>query len=228
LEEHRQCILVVMGATLDGKKELIAIKDGVRESEQSWHEIFVELRQRGLKEAPKLAVGDGALGFWAALRKDWPETIEQRCWVHKTANVLNKVPKSIQGLMKSALHEIFKAATAKEADKAFDSFVLKFQAKYPKATQCLSKDRSVLLSFYSFPAEHCLHVRSTNVIESVFATVRLRHRRTKGSGTARACLAMVFKLCESASRRWKKLNGYQLVFHVSNGARLKDGERLAA
>jgi len=219
----KQCILVLMGATADGRKELIGIADGYRESEQSWSELLGDLKARGLTVDPKLAVGDGALGFWAAARKLWPTTREQRCWVHKTANVLNKLPKSIQPKAKAMLHEIWQAETRADADKAFDLFVSTFEAKYPKATACLAKDREVLLTFYDFPAEHWIHLRTTNPIESTFATVRLRHRRTKGSGSRTACLTMVFKLTLAAEKRWRRLNGSALLPDVVNGVQFVDG-----
>ena len=228
LEEDRQCILVLLGVKLDGTKELLAVQPGYRESEQAWYEVLIDLKQRGLPEPPKLAIGDGALGFWAALRKVWPETKEQRCTVHKTRNVLDKLPKSVHTRAKAGLHEIFNAPTKEEAGKAFDSFVEKYQAKYPKATACLEKDREVLLTFFDFPAEHWIHIRSTNAVESVFATVRLRHRRTKGNGSARACLAMVFKLCQSASRNWRKIMGFRQLPDVIAGVQFRDGVRIAA
>lgn len=181
----KQCMLVVIGATADGKKELLAIQDGYRESEQSWSELLLDLKHRGLKLAPKLAIADGGLGFWAALRKISPETQEQRCTVHKTANVLSKMPKSIQPKAKSDLHEIWQAATREDANKAFDHFLEKYEAKYQGACECLKKDREELLTFYDFPAEQWAHLRTTNPIESTFATIRLRHKRTKGSGTRR-------------------------------------------
>ena len=219
----KQCILVLMGATADGKKELIGITDGYRESEQSWMELLAGLRSRGLTVDPKLAVADGALGFWAACRKLWPDTREQRCWVHKTANVLNKLPKSVQGKAKAMLHEIWRAQTKSDAESAFDLFVTTFAAKYPKAVECLTKDREVLLTFYDFPAEHWIHLRTTNPIESTFATVRLRHRRTKGSGSRTACLTMVFKLALAAEKRWRRLNGSALLPEVIRGVRFVDG-----
>ena len=160
--------------------------DGYRESKQSWRELLLDLKNRGLASAPKIAVGDGALGFWAALREVFPQTREQRCWVHKTANVLNKMPKSLQPKAKANLHEIWQAETKADADKAFDEFTEKYQAKYAAACECLTKDREVLLTFYDFPAEHWGHLRTTNPIESTFATIRLRHRKTKGNGTRRA------------------------------------------
>ena len=223
LEGGRQCILVLMGATADGKKELIAIQDGQRESEQSWKELLLDVQARGLSVEPKLAIGDGALGFWKALRQIWPATGEQRCWVHKTANVLDKLPKSVQPKAKQMLHEIYLSPGRVEANKAFDLFVSSYEAKYPKATECLAKDRMELLRFYDFPAEHWLHLRTTNGIESVFATVRLRTAKTKGSGTRVACLTMVFKLMESASRRWRVLNGSGLLNDVIKGTVFVDG-----
>jgi putative transposase len=223
LEEGRQCILVLMGATADGKKELIAIADGYRESEQSWKELLLDCRARGLEIEPSLAIGDGALGFWKAMRQVWDTTKEQRCWVHKMANVLDKLPKGSQGKAKGMLHEIYLAETKEAAKKAFDLFVRTYEAKYPKATECLKKDRDVLLSFYDFPAEHWVHIRTTNPIESVFATVRLRHDKTKGNGSRAACLAMVFKLMESASKGWRSLNGSPLLAEVIKGTIFIDG-----
>ena len=225
---QRQCILVLMGATVDGKKELLAIIDGYRESEQSWREVLLDVRRRGLVIDPALAIADGALGFWAAARKIWPGTREQRCWVHKTANILNKMPKSIQPKAKGMLHEIWMAETKLLANRAFNAFVETFKAKYPAAVECLVKDRDVMLTFYDFPAEHWKHIRTTNPIESMFATVRLRHRRTKGNGSRVACLTMVFKLAESAQRRWRVLNGYQLIPDVISGVPFVDGIKKVA
>ncbi len=225
LEGGRQCILVLMGATADGKKELIAIQDGQRESEQSWKELLLDVQARGLTIEPRLAIGDGALGFWKAVRQIWSATAEQRCWVHKTANVLDKLPKGVQPKAKDMLHEIYLAPSRAEAEKAFDLFLRTYAAKYPKATECLGKDRQVLLAFYDFPAEHWLHLRTTNVIESVFATVRLRTEKTKGSGTRVACLTMVFKLMQSASRHWRSLNGSGLLSEVIKGKVFVDGIR---
>jgi len=223
LEGGRQCILVLLGATADGKKELIAIQDGQRESEQSWKELLLDVQARGLTIEPKLAIGDGALGFWKAVRQLWSDVREQRCWVHKTANVLDKLPKGVQPKAKEMLHAIYLAPGRAEAEKAFDLFMRMYEAKYPKATECLSKDRTELLVFYDFPAEHWVHLRTTNVIESVFATVRLRTEKTKGSGTRVACLTMVFKLMESASRRWRSLNGSPLLAEVLKGVVFVDG-----
>jgi|SRR5882672_8570661 len=225
LQDERQCILVLMGATADGKKELIAIEDGFRESEQSWRGLLLDCKARGLTLDPKAAVGDGALGFWKALPQVYATTREQRCWVHKTANVLDKLPKSLQPKAKEMLHDIWQAATRKDADKAFDLFVATFEAKYPKATECLSKDRTELLVFYDFPAEHWIHLRTTNPIESTFATVRLRTVKTKGTGTRTACLTMVFKLMESAAKKWRLLNGSKLLGDVIAGVIYVDGTK---
>lgn len=219
-----QCLLVLMGATADGHKELIAVQDGYRESEQSWYELLIDLKQRGLTLAPELATGDGALGFWAALRKVYPGTREQRCWVHKTANVLNNLPKSVQPKAKEDLHEIWMAPTRAKAIEAFDHFLEKYQAKYPGACTCLEKDRDVLLSFYDFPAEHWVHLRTTNPIESTFATIRLRHRRTKGSGSRRTSLAMMFKLAQAAQKRWRRLNKHEKLIPLLEGKTFVDGE----
>jgi putative transposase len=207
LEDDRVCLLVVMGATPEGKKELIAVMDGYRESEQSWMELLVDLKSRGLEIEPKVAVGDGALGFWQALIKIFPKTRQQRCWVHKTANILDKLPKKSQPHAKEKIHAIWMAETREEAIQAFDAFLETYGAKYPKACECLKKDRDELLTFYDFPAEHWGHLRTTNPIESTFATIRLRTKKTKGHGSRKAALAMAFKLAQSASRRWRALNG---------------------
>lgn len=223
LEEDRQCILVLMGATPEGKKELIAVSDGYRESEQSWKELLLDVKARGLAIHPKLATGDGALGFWKALDQVYPTTRVQRCWVHKTANVLDKLPKRVQPGAKVALHQIWMAETKQDAQAAFDLFLATYGAKYPKACECLSKDRTELLAFYNFPAEHWKHLRTTNPMESTFATVRLRHKRTKGSGSRTACLTMVYKLMQSAAKRWRLLNGSQLMEDVIQGVQFIDG-----
>jgi putative transposase len=223
LEEDRQCILVLMGATAEGHKELIAVADGYRESEQSWKELLLDVKARGLEIDPSLAIGDGALGFWKAVRQAWPTTRGQRCWVHKMANVLDKLPKGAQPKAKSALHDIYEAETRAKAEAAFDLFVTTYGAKYPRAVECLAKDREALLVFYDFPAEHWRHIRTTNPIESTFATVRLRTAKTKGSGSRAACLAMVYKLMESASRKWRALNGSPRLQAVIAGTRFIDG-----
>jgi putative transposase len=226
LEEEgnrRQCILVLMGATVDGRKELIAVIDGYRESEQSWLELLLDVKMRGLAIEPKLAVGDGALGFWAALKKVFSTTREQRCWVHKTANILNKLPQGLQTKAKAMLHEIWMAETKQKAETAFHGFMTTFQAKYAKATQCLAKDRKELLAFYDFPAEHWVHIRTTNPIESTFATVRLRTNKTKGCGSRSACLTMVFKLARCAESHWRALNGSDLLEEMIRGIKFVDG-----
>jgi len=225
LEQERSCILVIMGATASGKKELVAVQDGFRESEQSWRELLLDLKARGLTTAPEIAVGDGALGFWKALAKEYSTTKVQRCWVHKTVNVLNKLPKKLQAKAKDSIHQIWMAETSEEAGKAFDLFIKSYEAKYPKAASCLAKDRDALLAFYDFPAEHWIHLRTTNPIESTFATVRLRTKRTKGAGSRMACLTMVFQLTLSAEKRWRKLNGHQLLAEVIDGVQFKDGIR---
>jgi putative transposase len=222
-ENKRQCLLVVMGATAEGHKELVAVMDGYRESTQSWTELLVDLQRRGLTLAPKLATGDGDLGFWAALRVVYPETREQRCWVHKTANVLNKMPRSVQPRAKADLHEIWMAETREQAYQAFDTFLAKYQAKYAEACECLRKDREELLTFYEFPAEHWTHLRTTNPIESTFATIRLRHRRTKGNGTRKTSLAMMFKLAQAAQKKWHRLHGSERLTLLLQGRVFVDG-----
>ncbi len=204
------------------------MQDGFRESEQSWKELLLDLKARRLTQGPELAIGDGALGFWKALPQVFSKTREQRCWVHKTANVLNKLPKSKQSKAKGMLHDIWMAATKAEAEKAFDLFLMTFEAKYPKATACLAKDREALLTFYDFPAEHWVHIRTTNPIESTFATVRLRTRRTKGCGSRIACLTMVFRLTQCAERHWRALNGATLLADVIRGVPFIDGEKKLA
>jgi putative transposase len=229
LEHERQCVLVLIGADAGGKKELLALDDGFRESEQSWHELLVRLRdENGLVVDPELATGDGALGFWKAARKVWPTVRAQRCWVHKTANVLNYLPKSVQSKAKADLHAIYEAASRTEAEAAFDRFHAKYQAKYDKAAACLAKDREALLAFYDFPAEHWKHVRSTNPVESTFATVRLRTDKTKGCLSRATALAMVFKLARSAERHWRRLNGSERLAEIIQGVRFRDGEPVTA
>ena len=223
LEQDRQCILVVMGATEQGQKELVAIADGFRENEQSWLAVLRDLKARGLAIGPQLAVGDGALGFWKALAQVYPDSREQRCWVHKTVNVLNHLPKSLQPTAKSQLQQIWMAPGRAEAAKAWGQFDRQYRAKYPKAVECLEKDREALLAFYDFPAEHWVHLRTTNPIESTFGTVRLRTVRTKGCGSRQACLTMVFQLARSAERSWRILNGAQLLPEVIQGVRFVDG-----
>ena len=233
LEDASQCILVIIGATADGKKELLAMLDGYRESAESWKELLLDLKQRGLKIDPKLAVGDGALGFWKALPQVFGSTRAQRCWVHKTANVLNQLPKGQQAKAKAALHEIWMAESRAAAEQAFDHFLTSYEVKYAKATECLAKDRDSLLTFYDFPAEHWIHIRTTNPIESTFATVRLRTAKTRGCVSRAGILAMVFKLTKSAEQRWRKLKGAARLAQVIDGVRFKDGlqeeaQRIAA
>ena len=229
LDHDRQCMLVLIGADAHGKKELLAIDDGYRESTQSWRELLLRLRdENGLAVPPELAIGDGALGFWKALHEVWPGTRQQRCWVHKTANVLNVLPKSVHGKAKKDLHAIYEAESRDAAEAAFDRFTGKFGAKYDKAVGCLAKDRATLLAFYDFPAEHWKHVRSSNPIESTFATVRLRTYRTKGPGSREAGIAMAFKLARKAESRWRKLNGSERLQDLIDGIVFVDGERIAA
>lgn len=224
-EEAKQCILVIIGVNEHGKKELIAIEDGYRESTQSWTELLEDIRHRGLSTAPKLAIGDGALGFWNAISKVYPETRHQRCWVHKTANVLNKLPKSVQPKVKEALHDIWMAETRDDAYKAFDSTVNRFGDKYPGAMKCLGKDKAQMLAFYDFPAIHWQHIRTSNPIESTFATVRLRTVKTRNAVSRATILSMVFKLAQSAENRWNKLRGFKLLADVIEGVKFVDGEK---
>jgi putative transposase len=221
-EDDRLCLLVVIGVREDGEKELLAVEDGYRESAESWATVLRDLKDRGLNE-PKLVVGDGALGSWAALRDVFPSAREQRCWVHKTANVLDAMPKRVQPRAKAMLHEIVEAPTRADARQALEAFRREWEAKYPKAWAKLDKDRNVLLTFYEFPAEHWRHLRTTNPIESSFATVKLRTRVTKGAGSKAAALAMAYKLLDAASERWRRFNGHELVADVLAGAQFKDG-----
>jgi len=223
LGDDRPCLLVIMGALADGTKELVAILDGERESRLSWKELLLDLKGRGLQEAPLLCVGDGALGLWAALEEVYPLTRQQRCWVHKSANVLDKLPKKLQPAAKRMLQAMYMSPTKAEALATYHEFLELYGAKYPKACQCLEKDREVLFSFYDFPAEHWRHLRTTNPIESTFATVRHRSRQTKGCGSRAATLGMVFKLAMEAQRGWRRLNGYELIDKVIRGVRFEDG-----
>ena len=223
LEDDAQCLLVIIGATPEGKKELVGLIDGVRESAQSWKELLLDLKRRGLAMGPELAVADGALGFWKALPEVWPKTREQRCWVHKTANVLNRLPKSLQGKAKRALQNIWMAETRNDAELAFDAFAEIYGAKYDKAVECLTKDRDVLLAFYDFPAEHWKHLRTTNPIESAFATVRHRTTRSKGCLSNKTALAMTFKLAQSAETSWHRLRGYSQLPKIIMGVKFNDG-----
>lgn len=229
--DDRQCLLVIVGATEDGHKELVALEGGVRESEQSWLEVLVDLKRRGLQAPPELAIGDGALGFWKAISKTYDATRWQRCWVHKTANVLNKLPKSIQAKAKEKLHQIWMADNKNEAEQCFDAFIQTYEAKYPKAVECLGKDRDVLLSFYDFPAEHWRHIRTTNPIESTFATVRLRTAKVRGCFSSLTVLTMAFQLCRCAQKRWIRLHHPERLAEVIRGVKFVDGiieKRIAA
>jgi transposase-like protein len=228
LSDDRPCLLVLMGATAEGKKELIAMIDGQRESETSWTALLLDLKNRGMSQPPKLATGDGSLGFWLALSKVFPSTRQQRCWAHKSMNVLDKLPKSEQPAAKSMLHQIWMAARREDAIKTFGRFLEVYGAKWPKAAACLEKDRSELLAFYDFPAEHWGHLRTSNPIESTFATVRLRTSRTKGPGSREAGLAMAFKLARKAESGWRKLNGAAKMQDLIDGIVFVDGERIAA
>ena len=223
MEDASQCMLVVIGATKHGVKELLTIVDGYRESEQSWLEALNDLKRRGLTKAPRVAVGDGALGFWKALPQVYGDTRWQRCWMHKTGNVLDKLPKSIQARAKDNLHQIWMAETKEMAEKAFDHFIQSYEAKYPKAAECLSRDREVLLTFYDFPAEHWLHLRTTNPIESTFATVRLRTAKTRGILTRDTMLTMVFKLSISVQKRWRRLNRPERLGELIQGIKFVNG-----
>ena len=223
LEDEKQCILVLIGATPEGRKELIGFTDGARESAQDWRDLLLDLKRRGLDVQPELAIADGALGFWKAAGEIWPRTREQRCWVHKTANVLAKLPKSQQPKAKRALQEIWMAETKADAEVAFNAFIESYQVKYEKAAECLNKDRDVLLTFYDFPAEHWKHLRTTNPIESTFATVRHRTVRSKGCLSNRTALAMVFKLVEAAQKSWRRLDGHNQLPKLILGVKFADG-----
>lgn len=223
LNPDRPCVLVVIGATADGKKELIALDDGERESKASWKDLLQDLKDRGL-QAPRLAIADGGRGFWAALPEVFPETEMQRCWVHKLGNVLNRISKRQQPQAKAMLHQIYKAPTQQRAIAAYNRFLNEYQVLYPKACDILRRDYDQLLTFYSYPSKHWQHIRSTNVIESAFATVRLRTRQTKGCLGRKAMLAMVFKLMMEAQKRWHRLHSHKLIELVDQGALFKDGK----
>lgn len=221
----RDCMLVVMGVTDKGVKELIGIESGYRESELSWLSLLQSIKDLGLRHDPDLAIGDGALGFWKALPQVFPSTRKQRCWVHKTANVLNKLPKKQQSQAKSELWNIYRAETKDQAKQAFERFIKTYQAKYPEASRCLEKDRDVLFTFFDFPAEHWSHIRSTNPIESTFATVRLRTKKTRGCVSRQSIRSLVFKLIQSAQKRWRRIKGFSLLAEVIEGIEFKDGLR---
>ena len=226
-EGERLCVLVIVGVNEQGEKHFLAIEEGVRESKQSWREVLLDLKRRGLEQAPKLAIGDGALGFWAALEEVYPETRHQRCWVHKTANVLNYLPKSLHSKAKRRLQAIWMAENRAEAEKALESFVRTYESKYPKATGCLKKDREALLTFYDFPAEHWVSIRTTNPIESTFATIRHRTRQTRGCLSRNTMLAMLFKLAQGAEKRWHRLRGFRVLEKVIQGVPFQDGVEIA-
>jgi putative transposase len=223
-EDDRLCLLVVIGVREDGVKELLAIEDGYRESTESWAAVLRDLKSRGLNE-PKLVIGDGALGIWAALRDVFPAARKQTCWVHKIARVLDALPKRLQPRAKSMLHEVMEAPSRADARQALERFREEFDAKYPKAVAKLDKDWTALTAFYDFPAEHWRHLRTSNAIESSFATVKLRTRVTKGAGSKKAALAMAYKLLDAAQERWRRFNGHELVADVLAGAKFKDGIR---
>lgn len=229
--DDRQCLLVIIGATEDGRKELVALEGGLRESEQSWTEVLVDLKRRGLDRAPELAIGDGSLGFWKAISKAYDTTRWQRCWVHKTANILNKLPKSIQAKVKQRLHQIWMADNKAEAENNFDAFIQTYEAKYPKAAACLQKDRDALLTFYDFPAEHWRHIRTSNPVESTFSTVRLRTAKVRSCFSSATVLTMAFQLCRCAQKRWIKLHHPERLGEVIKGVKFVDGiieNRIAA
>lgn len=224
LDDERVCLLVIIGATREGKKVLLAVSDGYRESKASWRELLLELKHRGLEMAGKLAIGDGALGFWGAAAEVFPSMRHQRCWVHKTANVLDKLPKGVQSKAKAMLHEMYMAETRERALKTYRQFIETYRDKYPRAVECLQKDEESLFTFYEFPAAHWIHIRTTNPIESTFATVRLRTAKTKGCGSRAATLSMAFKLCLEAEKSWRLLDGAKWIAMVLEGRRFVDGE----
>jgi transposase-like protein len=228
MEPQAECILVLIGATPEGKKELVGFQTGVRESAQSWKELLVDLKARGLAHAPELAVGDGALGFWKALEEAFPTTRHQRCWLHKTANVLNKLPKSLQPAAHQDLREIWLSPSRAAAEAAMATFAEKYAPKYDKAVKCLLKDRDALLTLFDFPAEHWTHLRTTNPIESVFSTVRHRTVRMKGALSQATARLMVFKLVTSASKNWRRLKGQNQLPKIINGIRFRDGIEAAS
>ena len=228
LDEARPCILVLIGVNEEGQKELIGIHDGVRESTLSWKEFLQNLKSRGMNVTPSLAVGDGALGFWSAIEEEFPKCRQQRCWVHKTANILDKMPKSVQPNAKRMIHEMYLSPTKESAGKAYEEFLQLYTAKYPGACKCLEKSKDQLFTFYDFPAEHWAHIRTTNPIESAFATVRHRTRQTKGCGSRMATLTMVFKLAKAAEEGWRRLRGFVLLSKIVAGVKFKDGEEVIA
>jgi len=223
LSDERPCLLVLIGSTAEGKKELLAVHDGIRESKLSWKTVLSDLKKRGLSKAPQLGIGDGALGFWAALEEEFPSCRTQRCWVHKTANLLDKMPKKIQPDAKSLIHEMYMAPDKKSALDSFDRFMGLYESKYPKACECLVKDKERLFTFYDFPAKHWQHIRTTNPIES---TIRHRAEQTKGCGSRKATLSLFYKLGITAEKHWRKLRGSELLSKVIEGVIFKDGEEV--
>lgn len=223
MESEKNCILVIVGVDEYGKKEVVAIDDGFRESKESWQGLLRDLKSRGLKHAPKLAVGDGALGFWGALTEEYPDTVQQRCWVHKTSNILNKLPKSQQARAKQMIHNIYLAASREEAQTAWKKFILAYSVKYPKAMECLAKNEKELLAFYDFPAEHWIHLRTTNPIESTFATVKHRTRKSRNCFSRNTIIAATYKLFLEAEKRWKPLRGKNRIAQVINMEKFIDG-----
>lgn len=223
LDDDRVCTLVILGTLTDGRKELVSVVDGYRESALSWKELLLDLKKRGLQKPPKLAVADGALGFWKAVSEVFPEIKTQRCWVHKTANILDKMPKKVQEKAKKHLHEIYLAETRKDALEAYNYFLDLYRAKYPKACFCLEKDKDTLFTFFDFPAEHWQHIRTTNPIESTFATVRHRTKRTKGRGTRKATVTMIWRMILDAQKSWRRIRGYKLIYKVIEGVQFVDG-----
>jgi transposase-like protein len=219
----RPCMLVVIGATAEGRKELLAIADGERESDLSWQELLLDLKRRGLSRSPSLAIADGALGFWGALSKVYPDCKQQNCWVHKTANVLDKLPKKLQPAAKQKIIEMYTADTKNDALKIYDDFISSYSVKYPRACNTLEKVKDRLFTFYEFPAEHWVHIRTSNVIESAFATIRLRSHLTKGHGSRNAALAMIYRLGCEAEKSWRRLNGFESIIHVLNNRVFEDG-----
>ena len=224
-DDDKLCVLVVSGVNAQGKKHFLAIEDGVRESTQSWREVLLGLKSRGMN-APQLAVGDGAMGFWSALEEVFPATREQRCWMHKTGNVLNALPKASQPKAKQTLHDIWQAETKTDAEKAFDLFIKTYEAKYPKATNCLQKDREELMAFYDFPATHWQSIRTTNPSESTFGTIRHRTKRSKGCLTRQGMLHMMFKLGMCAQEKWRRLRGFEWLAKVIEGVKFRDGNEV--
>ena len=225
-DDRRMCVLVIIGARKNGVKEIVAVAEGFRESKESWASVLRDLKRQGLKIGPKLAIGDGALGFWAAMNAECQEADQQLCWVHKTANILDKLPDSMQAKAKTMIHNIYMAPTKKDANIAFDVFIEDYSAKYPRAVDCLKNNRERLMTFYDYPAEHWRHIRTTNPIESTFASVRLRTQKTKGCGNVPATVTMVFKLIESAQRRWQKIHSHEKVADVWAGIKFEDGIRV--